>query len=266
MAECYIGLKVKDYYLACDSDPSSHKVRIYKGAVYGVPLVATADANASPVRIYDGAAVKALKKVPKTIEYNAANDYEPDNANQDYIWDKQLYNGSIIVAVENDASCDNGKRLRIDTPTATANKRCKYLHRPHENAPWSLYVDNSAGYTVTARLKVIDSSSSLSQWIMIYDGTYHFPLYFADDEIKVPNIYTTSVSDDVYAMDTTDAYHIYVIEVSGSSLTVKVDGTTRITATLDATTSSKFIEFGDHATTTTGGGEVYWDYIRYELN
>lgn len=41
-----------------------HKLRIRKGdTTYGIPLLATNDANASPVRIYDGANVKSLPEV-----------------------------------------------------------------------------------------------------------------------------------------------------------------------------------------------------------
>lgn len=43
---------------------AAHKVRIdVNGTVYGIPLVATGDATASPFRIYNGSAVKALVKV-----------------------------------------------------------------------------------------------------------------------------------------------------------------------------------------------------------
>ncbi len=46
---------------------ASHKLRIRKGgavtgATYGIPLVATNDSNASPIRIYDGASIKSIKK------------------------------------------------------------------------------------------------------------------------------------------------------------------------------------------------------------
>jgi len=41
-----------------------HKLRVRKGdTTYGIPLLATDDAYASPIRIYDGSAVKALPKV-----------------------------------------------------------------------------------------------------------------------------------------------------------------------------------------------------------
>jgi hypothetical protein len=43
---------------------ATHKLRIRKGSTtYGIPLVATTDADASGLRIYDGAAVKSLPKL-----------------------------------------------------------------------------------------------------------------------------------------------------------------------------------------------------------
>jgi len=43
---------------------STHKLRIRKGSTtYGIPLLATTDALASPIRIYDGSAVKSLPLV-----------------------------------------------------------------------------------------------------------------------------------------------------------------------------------------------------------
>ncbi len=43
---------------------ASHKLRIRKGGTtYGIPLLAISDSNASPVRIYDGSAIKALPRV-----------------------------------------------------------------------------------------------------------------------------------------------------------------------------------------------------------
>ena len=43
---------------------ATHKLRTRKGATtYGIPLLATNDADASPIRIYDGANVKSLPEV-----------------------------------------------------------------------------------------------------------------------------------------------------------------------------------------------------------
>ena len=43
---------------------ATHKLRIRKGGTtYGIPLLATNDPNASPIRIYDGSAIKSLPEV-----------------------------------------------------------------------------------------------------------------------------------------------------------------------------------------------------------
>jgi hypothetical protein len=62
-----IGIRYRSgsttYIIAGEELLSTHKLRIRKGSTtYGIPLVATNDASASPIRIYDGSAVKALAK------------------------------------------------------------------------------------------------------------------------------------------------------------------------------------------------------------
>jgi len=61
-----------------------------------------------------------------TVTYNGANDYEPDSGSLTYPWTKSSY-GTFSTAVENDASCDNGKRFKIDTPDSI-NCNCHYEH------------------------------------------------------------------------------------------------------------------------------------------
>jgi len=63
-----IGVRVKGsasiIKIAGETLTGSHKVRFRKGnTTYGIPLVATNDENASPIRVYDGSGVKALRKL-----------------------------------------------------------------------------------------------------------------------------------------------------------------------------------------------------------
>jgi hypothetical protein len=59
-----IGLRVYNHSIGVETLESSHKLRVNKaGTIYGIPLLATDDSNATPVRIFDGSAVKALPKV-----------------------------------------------------------------------------------------------------------------------------------------------------------------------------------------------------------
>jgi len=49
---------------------ASHKLRIRKGdTTYGIPLLETTDPNASPIRIYSGAALKALPKLVALADF-----------------------------------------------------------------------------------------------------------------------------------------------------------------------------------------------------
>ena len=62
-----IGLRVRQsgatYVIIAKALEASHKLRIEKaGTTYGIPLLATNDDYASPIRIYDGSDVKALPK------------------------------------------------------------------------------------------------------------------------------------------------------------------------------------------------------------
>lgn len=62
-----IGLRFSNngttYKIGGEDATSSHKLRFYDGSkTWGIPLLATNDSDASPLRIYDGASVKALPK------------------------------------------------------------------------------------------------------------------------------------------------------------------------------------------------------------
>lgn len=62
------GVRIRDgaatISIGCKSDYTSYKLRVQKySTTYGIPLVATDNAVASPVRIYDGSNVKALPKI-----------------------------------------------------------------------------------------------------------------------------------------------------------------------------------------------------------
>ena len=63
-----IGLRIRTssatIKIGVEALKSTHKLRIVKdGVIYGIPLLATSDSDASGLRIYDGSAIKALPKV-----------------------------------------------------------------------------------------------------------------------------------------------------------------------------------------------------------
>ncbi|HUS87962.1 MAG TPA: hypothetical protein VMW91_01100 [Desulfosporosinus sp.] len=63
-----IGIRYRSsgvtYKIGAEDLLGTHKLRIsYGGVTYGIPLLATSDGDATPVYIYDGAAVKALASI-----------------------------------------------------------------------------------------------------------------------------------------------------------------------------------------------------------
>lgn len=63
-----IGLRIRTssstIKIGVEDLKATHKLRIIKdGVIYGIPLLATSDSNASGLRIYDGSSIKALPKV-----------------------------------------------------------------------------------------------------------------------------------------------------------------------------------------------------------
>lgn len=180
--------------------------------------------------------------------------YEPNNVLQLPTWTK--YYGTVAtVAREIDASCTTGYRLNIDSSAATER-----LYYSYED----LNLSNSVGYQIEAKFKVIDGGTSASQSIQIGDGTYYFYVHFTTSAVTLLSNYIVEATQ-TYSMDTTDDYHIYLINVSGTAITITIDGTLRISGTLDASSSSKIITWGAIVNGTNWWGQVYWDYIKYKV-
>lgn len=196
------------------------------------------------------------------VEYYAYNDYLPNNANQVDKWTLEPGSGGTIV-VEDDVNCNNGKRLRIDTPASASPVVAYFTH--NGSSKWANNVSNADGYEIETRIKVVDSGANACQMIGVLDGTYCFYVQWKGNSIKVDAVYISEATQS-YSVDLTDAYHVIDIVVVGTSLTVKVDGTTRITATLDYAFATKQLRFGDISVSDYYGGECYWDYIRYKCN
>ena len=166
--------------------------------------------------------------------------------------------------VYSDGDCGNGKRFEIDTPIATLLAHC-YYHHLASGTPWNDNVNNGAGYDIAARLKVIDGGTEGAQFILAHDGTYNWRVDFHPDKVEVLADYISEATQN-YSIDLTDGYHVIEITVSGTSLSIDIDGTTRITGTLDDASASKFIQWGDVSTNENKGGEVHWDYMKYKCN
>ena len=119
------------------------------------------------------------------------------------------------------------------------------------------------GYTLEARLKVISSGGTSSAGdLKVSDGTKSFALKFKNDQVFVPSGYLVEGVKS-YAMDTTGSYHVYRVVVKGTSLKVFVDETQRLSGTLNSSTTSKSLQWGDTSITAGEGGVVFWDSLKY---
>jgi len=197
------------------------------------------------------------------VEYYAYNDYEPDNVNQANKWQKEAA-GSYTTAVEADVDCNNGKRFRLDTPPGALGDKCFYSHETAGEF-WPDNVSNANGYQIEARIKVIDGGVNYSQTFWIEDGAYVYRIIILTNKIEVDGYWLDEATQS-YSHDFTADYHTIKIEVIGTSLVIKVDGTTRITGTLAQASGSTRLRWGDDSIPAYNGGEVYWDYIRYNCD
>ena len=106
------------------------------------------------------------------------------------------------------------KMMRIITSMTSDYDRLFYTHEA-QNDPFYDNVDNSTGYVVEARLKVIETDGShIGQVMAVRDGSYEFKLSVYDDKIKVYSEYIAE-PDQYYYLDTTDSYHVYRIAIKG---------------------------------------------------
>ena len=114
-------------------------------------------------------------------------------------------------------------------------------------------------------MKVVEAGNDECQRIHWTDKTYFCIVKITDDKIFVSNTYISEATQE-YEVDMTSQYRIIKIVVSGTSLTVYVDGVSRITGTLDNSNASGALHWGDISGGSSDGGECYWDYIRYKCN
>jgi len=238
------------------------KINTATGVEGITPIKLITDNSEYPLRICgsDGEVYGILNNnLLASNEYNGENDYLPDNVNLDYPWD-DIVDVSATVAVEDDANCVNGKRLNISTDTAAAD--LAYYSQTLSSSDPIRDIRNEIGYYVEWSAKVITSGTEYSQIIQVRDGVYVWQIYMSDTAIGISSTFIVE-STQTYNMDTTNSYHTYQVYVKGTSFTLKVDGTTRITATLDYDNTDNYIFFGDGYDAYNIGGQVYWDYIRY---
>lgn len=143
--------------------------------------------------------------------------------------------------------------ITIDTITPGGNSACYYK----QVAPG---LDNATGWAVEFRMKVVESATSLTNLALeVRDGTYQEIIAFSATEIKL------YIGGGVFAMDTTDDYHVYRISGKGEDVEVRVDGVLRIKKKLWFPRADKWIQFGDSNIVAGFNSNSKWDYIKWYL-
>lgn len=174
--------------------------------------------------------------IPWDVDYDCS--VEPDAAAP--AWD----------LLGNDFAISDGDILTIDTITPGGANACAY-------ELGVVGLDNSVGWIVEVRLKVVTSASADERLMVnVSDGKYVEVLTFSDSLIKF--LYGAGE----HVMDTTSDYHIYRIVGKGASIKVFVDNVLRIDGHLSQGTAFKKVRFGDIGTVVGENSESLWDYIK----
>ncbi len=168
---------------------------------------------------------------------------EPDSGNG-YDWTKSESGETTHTS--------DGDIFTLDT-TAGSSYYCFYSHSISFYSAW--------GYRIEARLKVHTDTPAgdIANGLAIFwkDDNKREALQFEKGKIKL------RFDGGNYEMDTTDAYHVYRIEVSGTDIVVRVDGIVRITGTMTEATAGLDIVFGDTSGAENQNSESLWDYLQY---
>ena len=169
--------------------------------------------------------------------------------------------GTGTLARTADSNCFCGYRATLSSSTTAVTDSAYYTHAA--GSAWAS-VDNATGYVIRFRTKIVSSGSAYSMSVRFRDGDYECYLIMSDTDIAVYGSYISEATQ-TYTMDTTDDYHVYEIVVKGTALKIYVDGTERITGTLDSANANKILTWGDSITMADAGGVAYWDYICYHI-
>jgi hypothetical protein len=119
--------------------------------------------------------------------------------------------------------------------------------------------DPELGASVAARVKVVSCSGLAGVMIGVSDGVAEDILTLYPDRIE---LYRAKLK---HALDTTDGFHEYRIDIKGKDIVVSVDGQQAIdgsgTFTFPAHAGRNRVSIGGGASASTG--EAYWDWLRW---
>ena len=125
------------------------------------------------------------------------------------------------------------------------------------NIEWE--ADPAQEAVVEARLKVVESVGDAGVCLWVSNGVNEDGVQFHRDGFDLPYAKLD------YAMDTTDAFHIYRLTIKGNDLRVEVDGKLAIDAsgkfTHEAYQGRNVLSFG--SCSSAAKGVSLWDYVRF---
>lgn len=157
----------------------------------------------------------------------------------------------------------SGGILQIDAPGVTSF----YGYRA-PSADWDAAVVDG-NWAVEARVHLIEQSATTvvdrgGVHLGASDGARYFLLVLHPDKIEFLEVGGAGpfAGTSSFAMDTTDGFHVYRMEVSGPEVDVFVDGTLVMSATNGGSTSGKVFAFGDLFYE--NGSLSDWDYVSFE--
>ena len=155
--------------------------------------------------------------------------------------------GWVLDPSTTDYGSVSGGILTIDT-SADVARMCVYRKWPG--------VSFAGGYTVKFKAQIVSSSGNIPFLVGVYDAnTGYWELLILRDD----GFYHGTTQ--VYAMDTTDAYHIYRIYILDSVATLYVDGTLRGTWTVATGHGGDGVLFGDP--NASDSVKIYIDYLYF---
>jgi len=191
----------------------------------------------------------------------------PDSVNQPNVWDKSgTYLQHTDATIEDDSDALNGKALELSASDGL-NGTLYYRHYTNGHY-WYDNVNNAKGHTVEFRIKVMDDTSSPGTeyeigYIYITDGTWAYNISIKGGSIFIPGTYISGATQQ-YNIDLTDTYHVIKAVTIGTSVKVYVDGTLRISATLDYSSgATKMIQMKVGGSSTGSTGVYRIDYLNY---
>jgi len=122
-------------------------------------------------------------------------------------------------------------------------------------------ISNAEGYVINANPHIKSTGAGGGQVIDCYDGVYHWQAELKGNYVSVDAAYIAEATSTCGAAFFTD-YHDLKAVVLGTSLKVYVDNILGLDLTLDASSATKSLSFGDVAGTANQGGQTYWNYFK----